>query len=129
MEEKNTGRVAARPAEAGEEGIQATEGIDRTGALEEVEAVEAVEAAIPSGADVEHVDLSSKESIANMAMTVPILTTYRPASNSKMEEWQIPRSSKGRGRTTIRGKGSSKDLQHQTTPEQLKFYGTAPSTS
>jgi len=122
VEGKNTGRVAARPAEAGEEGIQATEGIDRTGALEEVEAVEA---AIPSGVDLESVDLSSKESIADMVMTVPILTTYRPASNSKMEERQIRRSSKGRERTTIRGRGSSKDHRHQTTPEQSKFYGTA----
>lgn len=108
MEEKNPGRVVARPAEAGEEGIQATEGIDGTGALEEVEA------AIFSGADLESVDLSSKESIVDMAITVPILTTCRPPSNSKMEEWQIRRSRKGRGRTIICGKGSSKDLQHQT---------------
>lgn len=114
--------MAARPAEGGEEGIQATEGIDRTGAPEEVEA------AIPSGVDLESVDLSSEESIADMARTVPILTTNRPASNSKMEEWQIRRSSKGRGRTIIRGKGSSKDLQHQTTPGQSNSYGAALST-
>lgn len=122
MEEKDTGRVATRPAEAGEEGIQATEGIDRTGALGEVEA------AISNGADLESVGLSSRETIADMAITVPFLTTSRQASNSKMEECLIRRSSKGRGRTIIHGKGSSKDLQCQTTPEQSNSYGTAPST-
>jgi hypothetical protein len=118
------GEIDRVPAEAGEEEIaeeiEATEGIDGIGAIEEVVA------AIYSGADPDSVDSSSKESIADMAMTVPILTTCRPASNSKMGKRQIRRSSKGGERTTIRGKGSSKDLRHQTTPEQSKFYGTAP---
>jgi hypothetical protein len=40
------------------------------------EEVEAVEAAIPNGVDLESVDLSSIESIADIAMPVPILMTY-----------------------------------------------------
>lgn len=102
MEEKSTGRRHGRQRLEG--AIQVTEWIDGTVALEEVEA------AMSSGADLESADLSSKESILDMAMTVPILTTYRPASNSEIEEWQIRQSRKGRGRTIIRGKGSSKDL-------------------
>ena len=119
MEEGEIDRV---PAEAGEEeateGIEAIEGIDGTGAIEEVGA------AISSGADPDSVDSSSKESIAGMAITVPILTIYRTAINNPMEDWQIHRSNKGRGRTTIRGRGSSRDLQRQTTPERLNSYGT-----
>lgn len=101
MEEEEIDRVLA---EAGEEeiagGREATEGIDGIGAVEEVEA------AIPSGADPDSVDSSSKESIADMAITVPILTIYRTAPNSPMGDWQIHRTNKGRGRTTIRGRGS-----------------------
>jgi hypothetical protein len=119
VEEEEIDRV---PAEVGEEeiveGIEATEGIGGIGAIEEVEA------AISSGADPNSVDSSSKESIADMAITVPILTIYRTATNSPMEDWQIHRSNKGRGRTTICGRGSSRDLQRQTTPERLNSYGT-----
>ena len=116
------GEIDRVPAEAGEEeateGIEAIEGIDGTGAIEEVGA------AISSGADPDSVDSSSKESIAGMAITVPILTIYRTAINNPMEDWQIHRSNKGRGRTTIRGRGSSRDLQRQTTLERLNSYGT-----
>ena len=119
MEEGEIDRV---PAEAGEEeiveGIEATEGIGGIGVIEEVEA------AISTGADPDSVDSSSKESFADMAIAVPILTIYRSARNSPMEDWQIHRSKKERGRTTIRGRGSLRDPQLQTTLERLNSYGT-----
>jgi hypothetical protein len=110
------------PAEAGEEEI--AEGIEATKGIDGIRAIEEVEAAISSGADPDSVDASSKESIADMAITVPILTIYRTATNNPIEDWQIHRSNEGRGRTTIRGRGSSRDLQRQTTPERLNSYGT-----
>jgi len=119
VEEGDIDRVQAEDGEEEiAEGIQATEGIDG------IEAIEEAEAAISSGADPDSVDSSSKESIVDMAITVPILTIYRTATNSPLEDWQIHRSNKGRGRTTIRGRGSSRDLQRQTTPERLNSYGT-----
>jgi hypothetical protein len=117
------GEIDRVPAEAGEEGraegIEATEGID---------GIEEVEAAVFSGADPDSVDSSSKESIADMETTVSILTIYRTATNSPMEDRKIHQSNKGRGRTTIRGRGSSRDLQRQTIPERLNSYGTVLST-
>ena len=125
MEEGEVGRV---PAEAGEEeiaeGIEATEEIEATEGIDGIGAIEEVGAAISSGADPDSVDSSSKESIAGMAITVPILTIYRTAISSPMEDWQIHRSNKGGGRITIRGRGSSRDLQRQTTPERLNSCGT-----
>jgi hypothetical protein len=119
VEEGDIDRVLAEDGEEEiAEGIQATEGIDG------IEAIEEAEAAISSEADPDSVDSSSKESIVDMAITVPILTIYRTATNSPLEDWQIHRSNKGRGRTTIRGRGSSRDLQRQTTPERLNSYGT-----
>jgi len=119
VEEGDIDRVLAEDGEEEiAEGIQATEGIDG------IEAIEEAEAAISSGADPDSVDSSSKESIVDMAITVPILTIYRTAANSLLEDWQIHRSNKGRGRTTIRGRGSSRDLQRQTTLERLNSYGT-----
>jgi hypothetical protein len=122
VEEGEIDRVLA---EAGEEEI--AEGIAATGEVDGIGAIEEVEAAISSGADPDSADSSSKESIADMAITVPILTIYRTATNSPMEDWQIHRSKKGRGRTTIHGRGSSRDLQHQTIPERLNSCGTVPS--
>lgn len=81
MEEKDTGPMVKWRAEAGEEGELATEETDRTGALEEVMELEA---AIPSGVDLECVDLSNEERIADMAIAVPIPTTSAPYS--KIEE-------------------------------------------
>lgn len=77
----------------------AGEGTGRIGALEEAEEV------LYSGAELDSVGSSNKESIAVMAISVPFLMKYRPASNREMEEWPIRRSSKGKGRTIIRGKG------------------------
>jgi hypothetical protein len=78
------GEIDRVPVEAGQgemaEGIEATEGIDGIRVIEEVEA------AIPSGADPDPVDSSSKESIAGMVKTVPILTIYRTATNSRMRD-------------------------------------------
>lgn len=110
VEGTNTGRVAARLPTAGE-------GTGRTGALQEVEEV------LFGGAELGSVGSSNKESIAVMAISVPFLMTYRPASNSEMQEWTIRRSSKGKGRTIIRGKGSSKDDQYQMTLERSSSYG------
>ena len=97
------GEIGKVPAEAGEEeiveGIEAAEGIDGVRAIEEAEG------AISSMADPDSVDSSSKESIADMVITVPILMIYQTATNSPMENWQIHRSSEERGRTTIRGRG------------------------
>jgi hypothetical protein len=97
------GEIGKVPAEAGEEeiveGIEATEGIDGVHAIEEAEG------AISSMADPDSVDSSSKESIADMGIIVPILTIYQTATNNPMRNWQIHRSSEGRGRTTIRGRG------------------------
>ena len=97
------GEIGKVPAEAGEEeiveGIEATEGIDG------VHVIEGAEGAISSMADPDSVDSSSKDSIADMAINVPILTIYQTATNSQMENWQTRRSSEGRGRTTIRGRG------------------------
>ena len=89
MEEKSTDLVAARPAEVGEDGIQETEGIDPTGVLEEVVVV------IFNRASLKSVGLLNKESIADMTIGAPIHMIYRRASNSKLDEWRIRRSSKG----------------------------------
>jgi len=72
------------PAEDGEvemaEGVEGIEGIGGIGVMGKVEA------AISSGADPDSVDSSSMESIAGMAITVPIPTIYHAARNSPMED-------------------------------------------
>jgi hypothetical protein len=97
------GEIGKVPAEAGEEEI--VEGIEPTEGIDGIHAIEGAEGAISSMADPDSVDSSSKESIADMVITVPILTIYQTATNSPMENWQIHRSNEGRGRTTIRGRG------------------------
>jgi hypothetical protein len=97
------GEIGKVPAESGEEEI--VEGIEPTEGIDGIHAIEGAEGAISSMADPDSVDSSSKESIADMVITVPILTIYQTATNSPMENWQIHRSNEGRGRTTIRGRG------------------------
>jgi hypothetical protein len=97
------GEIGKVPAEAGEEEI--VEGIEPTEGIDGIHAIEGAEGAISSMADPDSVDSSSKESIADMVITVPILTIYQTATNSPMENWQIHRSNEGRGRTIIRGRG------------------------
>jgi len=107
VEERETDRAATEDGE--EEMAEGTEGIDRPGGEEEVEA------AIPNGADPDSVDSLSKESIASMAIIVPIPTTFRTATTSPTGGWQVHRNNKEAGRITIHGKGSSKEPQLQMT--------------
>jgi hypothetical protein len=108
-EQEETDRVAIEDVEE-EEMAEGTEGIDGAGAAEEVEA------AMPSGADPDSVDSLSKESIAGMAITVPIPTTLRTAITSPTGDWQIHRNRKERRRITIHGNGSSRGPQRQMIP-------------
>jgi hypothetical protein len=64
-------------------GIEAIEGIDK------IKAIEEAKAAIFSGADPNLIDLSSKESIVDIAIIVLILIIYQIATNSLLEDWQI----------------------------------------
>jgi len=61
-------------AEAGEEEL--AEAIEQTGGVDGIGAIEEVEAAIFSKVDPDSIDLSNKESIADMAIIMPILTIY-----------------------------------------------------
>ena len=97
------------PAEDGEReivgGTEVTKAID---GIEVIEVVEEAREAIFTGPDPDCVNSSSKESIAGTVKTVSIPTIYRTATNTPVENWQIHRSNKGRGKTTIRGRSSDR---------------------
>jgi hypothetical protein len=78
------GEIDKVPAEAGEEGIA-----ERIKVTDRIKEVEESEMAISSGADLDFVDSLSKESIADVAITVPIRTIYRTATNRPIEDLQI----------------------------------------